>query len=69
MPAVKYHEKDNVPKSGIMGVSVQGSGKSSPGDPDPTLLSVDPYLPELSGYIHTGQWDIQLFHKCERFLR
>ncbi|KAH8667818.1 hypothetical protein BGZ61DRAFT_364987 [Ilyonectria robusta] len=45
MPNVSYHTKDNVPQSGIMGVSVQGSSRSSPGDPEPTLLSVDRYMP------------------------
>ncbi|KAF7558243.1 hypothetical protein G7Z17_g156 [Cylindrodendrum hubeiense] len=45
MPNVSYHTTKNVPRSGIMGVSVQGSSKSSPGDPAPTLLPVDPYMP------------------------
>ncbi|OHE92971.1 hypothetical protein CORC01_11694 [Colletotrichum orchidophilum] len=45
MPQVGYHAPANVPKAGIMGVSVQGSNQSSPGDPEPSLLSVDPYMP------------------------
>ncbi|KAH7131150.1 hypothetical protein EDB81DRAFT_906025 [Dactylonectria macrodidyma] len=45
MPNVSYHTTENVPESGIMGVSVQGSNKSSPGDSEPILSSVDPYLP------------------------
>ncbi|KAF3906313.1 hypothetical protein ABW20_dc0103378 [Dactylellina cionopaga] len=45
MPNVTYHTSSNVPSSGIMGVSVQGSSKSTPGDPEPTLLAVDPYMP------------------------
>lgn len=45
MPQVNYHTQSNVPKSGIMGVSIQGSNQSSPGDPEPTLLSMDPWMP------------------------
>ncbi|KFY76946.1 hypothetical protein V498_09471 [Pseudogymnoascus sp. VKM F-4517 (FW-2822)] len=45
MPSVTYLNEDNVPRAGILGVSVQGSGKTSPGDPAPTLLSMDPYMP------------------------
>lgn len=45
MPSVKYLDKSNVPKAGIMGVSVQGSNTTAPGDPSLTLLSVDPYMP------------------------
>lgn len=36
----------NAPSSGILGVSVQGSSASTPGDAAPTLLSMDPYTPE-----------------------
>ncbi|KAK2759572.1 hypothetical protein CKAH01_16648 [Colletotrichum kahawae] len=45
MPQVGYHAPTRVPKAGIMGVSVQASDKSSPGDPEPTLLAVDPHMP------------------------
>lgn len=45
MPSVIYLDKSNVPKAGIMGVSVQGSNKTAPGDPELTLLSMDPYMP------------------------
>ncbi|KAF4464927.1 hypothetical protein FALBO_8244 [Fusarium albosuccineum] len=45
MPNVSYHTENNVPKSGIMGVNVQGSSQSAPGDPEPTLMSMDPYMP------------------------
>lgn len=34
------------PSTGIMGVSVQGSTASTPGDAAPSLLAVDPYTPE-----------------------
>lgn len=47
MPDAVYHTESNVPRSGIMGVSVQGSNQSSPGDPEPTLRAVDPYMPEV----------------------
>ncbi|KAK7229906.1 hypothetical protein V2G26_002076 [Clonostachys chloroleuca] len=45
LPPLVYHGEDNVPKSGIMGVSVQGSNFSFPGDPVPALLPMDPYMP------------------------
>jgi len=34
------------PTSGLMGVSVQGSTASTPGDATPALLPLDPYTPE-----------------------
>ncbi|KAH6871562.1 hypothetical protein B0T10DRAFT_417276 [Thelonectria olida] len=45
MPSVSYHAPTNVPRAGIMGVAVQGSDGSSPGDPEPTLLPMDPHMP------------------------
>ncbi|CAI6094433.1 unnamed protein product [Clonostachys chloroleuca] len=45
MPNVSYHTQANVPKSGIIGVSVQGSSQSAPGDPETTLLAMNPYMP------------------------
>lgn len=45
MPNVTYVDSSDVPNAGIMGVSVQGSDLTAPGDPEPTLLSVDPYMP------------------------
>ncbi|KAF9871025.1 hypothetical protein CkaCkLH20_11442 [Colletotrichum karsti] len=45
IPELRYHDQANVPRAGIMGVSVQGSNLTSPGDPEPVLLSVDPYMP------------------------
>jgi hypothetical protein len=36
----------NAPSSGILGVSVQGSSASIPGDAAPTMMSLDPYTPE-----------------------
>ncbi|KAF3936617.1 hypothetical protein ABW19_dt0209873 [Dactylella cylindrospora] len=45
MPTPAYHGASNVPRSGIMGVGAQGVSGSAPGDPEPTLLSVDPYMP------------------------
>lgn len=44
MPNVSYHTQANVPKSGIIGVSVQGSSQSAPGDPETTLLAMNPYM-------------------------
>lgn len=43
MPNVSYHTEGNVSKSGIMGV--RATAKAPPGDPEPTLLSMDPYMP------------------------
>ncbi|KAL0940176.1 uncharacterized protein CTRU02_202939 [Colletotrichum truncatum] len=45
VPEVRYHDQLNVPRSGIMGVSVQGSNQTSPGDPEPVLLPIDPFMP------------------------
>lgn len=44
-PNVTFHAPARVPDSGIMGVSIQGSNSSAPGDPDLVTLKMDPYLP------------------------
>ncbi|KAI9150394.1 LOW QUALITY PROTEIN: hypothetical protein HJFPF1_10160 [Paramyrothecium foliicola] len=46
LPELRYHTESSVPRSGITGVSVQGSNFSSPGDPEPTLLAMDPFMPD-----------------------
>lgn len=43
MPNVTYLSESDVPKSGIMGVSIQGSTDSAPNGKVLNLLSVDPY--------------------------
>lgn len=45
MPTLSYTGPSTVPNAGIMGVSVQGSDKTAPGDPNPTMLSMDPFMP------------------------
>lgn len=45
MPSVTYVGLDDVPNAGIVGASVQGSDLTNPGGPEPTLLSMDPYMP------------------------
>lgn len=45
MPSVKTIGT-SAPSTGFMGVSVQNSAASTPGDAAPTLASLDPYTPE-----------------------
>ncbi|ETS87121.1 hypothetical protein PFICI_00949 [Pestalotiopsis fici W106-1] len=62
MPNVSFHGQSNVPKSGPMGVSVQGSALSAPGDPERYLLSMDPYMgPTEIRYLDVYTRDNQTF--------
>ncbi|KAH8587447.1 hypothetical protein B0O99DRAFT_526729 [Bisporella sp. PMI_857] len=45
MPSVSYVSSSTVPTAGIMGVSIQGSDTSVPGDPALTIIPVNPYMP------------------------
>ncbi|KAG9257165.1 uncharacterized protein F5Z01DRAFT_734377 [Emericellopsis atlantica] len=45
MPNMTYLGESNATDDWIMGVSIQGSSASAPGDSLPSLLPVDPYMP------------------------
>lgn len=44
MPSVSYVSSSTVPNAGMMGVSIQGSNTTVPGDPALTIIPVNPYL-------------------------
>jgi hypothetical protein len=44
LPTLTWVSNSNTPTSGIMGVSIQGSDKTAPGDPAHTLIPVNPYM-------------------------
>lgn len=44
MPSVSYVSSSTVPKAGILGVSIQGSNGTFPGDTTPTMVPMNPYL-------------------------